>query len=73
MSPIQEQQIIALYIEARIKQEAAREAADALDLALFRAGNPKFQLKLEILETKAEAESDPLPPPPPPPPPPPEP
>ena len=50
MSPIQEQQIIALYIEARIKQKAAQEAADALDLALFKIGNPKFQLKLVVPE-----------------------
>ena len=46
MSPIEEQQIIALFIEARIKQEAARVAVDNLDLAIFRAGNPKFHIKL---------------------------
>lgn len=46
MSPHQEQQLIALYIEVRIKQEAAREAADRLDLALLRAGNPTLNLKL---------------------------
>lgn len=46
MSPQTEQQLIALYIEARIRQEAAVRATDALDLAILRAGNPKFQLKL---------------------------
>lgn len=46
MSPIQEQQIIGLFIEARIKQEAAAQATDALDLAIFRAGNPKFHIRL---------------------------